>query len=231
MWTNLKDTRLRGLIITVGIIFVSGAIWLFTALTGALNHIIPGPSISASTSMEPYELDFVNGFHKGELLPKDGPQLEWRLSVPRAFLIDLGGKNGISQRGLESPNFFRADMHAVILPDNSGLSPAFLEVNSKPIKRFVAINIYNQSADPNLWTTDACLPDDNYKKFMELHGAKDEHDRRCLPQESSCDIYSHLDGWYVQMTVTRDLYANPESVCRVVKTFLNAHTVHRDDLR
>jgi hypothetical protein len=231
MWTNLKDARSRGLIVTIGIIFVICAIWLFTALTGALNHIMPGLSISASTSMEPYELNFATQVLHNELLQKNIPPLEWRLKIPRAFLVDLGGKNGLPNRGHEARNFFRADFHAVVFPDNSGLSPAVFEIDNKPIKQFVAINIYNSSADPNIVSFDACLTNDNYKKFMESHGAKEEHDRRCLPQESRCDIYSHLDGWYVQMTVTRDLYANPESVCRVVKTFLNAHTVHRDDLR
>jgi hypothetical protein len=184
-----------------------------------------------NSSMEPYELDFVTGFYNRQLVPKDGPQKEWKLSVPRAFLIDRGGENGVANRGSENPNSFRADMHAIILPDNSGLSPAVLEVQNKPIKRFVAINVFNSPADPHITGFDACVTDDQYKKVAEARGAKNEHDKKCLPEANRCDIYSHLDGWDVQMTVSRDIYSNSENVCRVVKAFLNKHTIRRDDLR
>ena len=231
MWTYFKSNRLRASAVTVGVVAVIGVIWFFSSLAETLNHIMPGPSISASMSMEPYELDFATGIHNNVVLPKDTPPFKWTLKVPRAFLVDLNGKSGVPNRGPESRNFYAADLHAVILPDNSGLSPATLAPNKKPLDRFIAINIYNESADWHMRGFDACVTDDDYKKVMEAHGAKNEHDRQCFPQENRCDIYSHLDGWYVQMTVTRDIYADPENVCRLVKAFLNEHTVHRDDLR
>ena len=231
MWSTLKNTQLRTTIIAVMVIVVVGVIGVFIALGNALNHIMPSSNISISTSMEPYELDFLTNIHNNIELPKDAPSLQWKLNVPRAFLVNTIGKNGAAQGGSGAYNLFIANMDAIILPDSSGLSPAVLEPRNKPVTRFVGINIYNQSADPHIRGFDACVTGDDYKKVVEAHGARNEHDKRCSQLENRCGIYSHLDGWNVEMTVTRDIYSDSENVCRVVKAFLNKHTVHRDDMR
>ena len=237
MWSTSKNTQLRTTIIAVMVIVVVGVVGIFIVLGNTLNHIFPSSHIPISNSMEPYELDFRTDIHNSTRLPKDAPSLQWKLNVPRAFLVNILGENGAVRGGPKADDLFMAYIYAIVLPNNSELSPAALEPYDKPItrftslKRFIALSMSNQSTEVKMLGPDACVTDDDYKKVLEAHGARNERDRRCLPQANLCGIYSHLDGWEFEMHVTRDIYSDPENVCRVAKAFLNKHTVHRGDLR
>lgn len=219
--------------IVVAICALGGLSWFVSALFETFQHILPSGGSYNSTSLQPFELSMHTRAKGRELIPSDATPLEWKLVVPRAFVTYIIGDMGDSDHAGDGKggNLFTAYLDAVISDNSLEISPAIFARPEDLFNRYVDIHLFNLPSDPLIMAHDSCITDDNYKTVLESRGAKNVHDRRCSDQFKRCSIYTHADGWDVKITVSRQIYADPDRICNAVLTFLNKHTVHRDDIR
>lgn len=192
-----------------------------------------GSNVSPSTSMELYEINL----RRMEVDAGDketGRVLEWKLAVPRAFLLDENGENGIvykTTNGSETQYSFKLAMQ--VSEDLKEFTPRTQIKAKGKLPRDILIGSTNASSSLTGSSTgfvvayDLCVRQSDEKKIAADYGLK-KFDVNCYDQDYRCSVSSQIDGWGVSATVTKDLYNLPQETCRITKSFLNLYTVKRD---
>jgi hypothetical protein len=196
--------------------FNSGLNRLFGSITGQ-------SSIGISDSMEPYELLFRTEASSKQ--DENSATKEWKLDIPRAYLIDLIGRNGA---GGPQDSFF-VFLEAVFDPRTNDFLPIAQADRSKLMDFAIGLNLANDNARRQLLQTNTCLRADDFSSYMKKFGLE-ERNRACGTNFQRCGVYMHVNGWSVRLSVPRLLYTNPQPICDAVKNFLDEYTVKRDPL-
>ena len=90
------------------------------------------------------------------------------------------------------------------------------------------IHLKNKFAAVSADLGNLCVPQHLRKEILKPYGVSTEYDWPCYEQSLRCTIYTHMDGWSVEIAATKDLYANPENVCQLTRELLESYTVKRD---
>lgn len=213
-----------------------GGWWFVTSVTAALetlNHIMPGRSMAPSSSMKPYEISLrITKYDRKNHVELDGID-EWKLTVPRAFVVDESGTNGalaIATGSLDDSSRYgtRISLH---LKDGSQIVVPITAVPKRPrLPNIISIRLNNRHAAAWISRNDLCVP---WHKATEVAASYKAvaASQTCHETNYLCPIAMHSLGWSVVADVTQNLYTHPEEVCVIVKNFLRTHTVHQDDIR
>ena len=229
---KLKIKRARLLSAAVlSVVALAGLIWLFAAISDTFRHIMPGGANMASTSMEPYDLYFRTNYKNFQPLPESAKPMEWHLKIPRAFVTRQLGSNGaVDLLGHVRDNLF-VDLDANLDSKGENLIPSTTLSSDMMRKNSFMFSLSNQGAPPALSHDSSCVPRHLEKEILGTRGLQGASDIQCTSRDFRCEILIHSDGWYVNLAVTHDLYANPDKVCALAHKFLDKYTVARDDIR
>ncbi|MCA0432661.1 MAG: hypothetical protein LCH46_05305 [Proteobacteria bacterium] len=198
---------------------IYGGYWLFKETRNTLAHIVPTRGISISRSMSPYDISL-------KRRSKSGSISEWKLAVPRAFVVDETGQNGsLPPLPGENTGHFSVRL-AVFARSDDQLRPWESKFDLSAKERNLVVAIGNGS--PAWWITkyDLCVPAHRAKEFAPSNVAR-RRDIPCLDQVRLCKIATQLDGWSIGIAATKDFYAEPDKTCRLVKDFLDQYTIAR----
>jgi hypothetical protein len=137
-----------------------------------------GQTITPSTSMEPYEIN-LRRMEVNEAGKETGRVLEWKLSVPRAYLFDEVGKNGEAY----SLKDYRNTRYGVVMQvqfeaDLTNYTPSTLA--KKPLNAPLNINVSTSNDETSLRGSstgfisefDLCVPGDKRKETAAKYGIK-----------------------------------------------------------
>ena len=214
-------------------VLLGGGVWLVSGWLELFSHIMPtgGANTALSTSMEPFDISLKSKVYdnqRGEL----NQTVEWDIRVPRAYVDDAQGKNG-SVRHLVSTggqDDFKALLAVHVLADGQTLQPYTMMAADQ--KKFddntMVISVYNTYADWWITQNNLCVPQDKDAEFSQKYNAGLGSDLDCFDSIKLCYFSTQLDGWAITINVTKRLYAQPQKVCAMTKTFLNQYTVKRD---
>lgn len=192
-----------------------------------------GSNVSPSTSMELYEIN-LRRMEVDAAGKETGRVLEWKLAVPRAFLLDENGKNGISYSKID----YRATSYSFSLAmqvseDLKDFTPRTLIKSKGKLPRDILIsasNTYGEilgSSTGFVVAYDLCVREHERGLAAAKFGLK-MFSPNCYEQDYRCSINAQIDGWGIGTTVTKDLYSEPDKSCAIMKSFLNKFTVNRD---
>jgi hypothetical protein len=201
-------------------------IWLFGELRSVLDHISPGRSLAPSSSMAPHEISL-------KLAEENGTVNEWKLAVPRAFVVDETGENGAVAPWTGSNTGYFSTSIVLLQADDGKFVPETSVTERHRYSKMKRIVIFLGNTDTDTWIfkNDVCVPQHLLGDAARQYGVKDRNSP-CLDRDNACYIIgAHADGWAVGIAATKDLYANPQQVCATVKTFLNTYTVRRDTIK
>ena len=122
-------------------------------------------------------------------------------------------------------------LNAVLEPDGETLSPATRATPEARKNRGVAIDLANNPQLSEITSGDYCVTGDEFKKFMTDRGDKRDWRRACDPLHARCRIYTHVEGWSVELSVHRSLYPESQKLCKITKYFLKTHTISMDTVK
>jgi hypothetical protein len=217
-----KPKRSRGgcaIATVIAVVMIFASIWFVKEASETLSRIFPGRSLAPSSSMKPYELSFKKATENGGVD-------EWKLAIPRAFVIDQTGQNGdIAPWTGTNTSYFSATVN--LLRNTGGqLVPESAVENPKEFvkKNRILIHLVNYRADSRIVRENLCLP-----QHVQLDG-ESRVIGSCYDRDSVCGVTSHMDGWSLGIAATKDLFRNPLEVCEIAKKFLNQYTVSRSSI-
>jgi len=212
-----------------------------------LTTSIFGPASGVSKSMDGYEVVLRNAFWFSDGEPKAPGQFkEWKLVVPRAYLVNEIGSNG----AIESPEntkgslfwdwfagrhygLYSARLDTVLDSKSLELRPAVLADKKELSGSFVGIKIVNGGEFPIVTVRDYCVREDDVRSYFAIHASGVPTARLpasvCYDVMQRCHINTILDGWRVTLTVSRPLYNQSDEMCRISLAFLNKYTTKRDE--
>ena len=226
-------------------IFIALAWWIL----GEPNRLATsmfGPSANVSHSMDGYEIALRNAFWFSDEEPKDPRQFkEWTLTIPRAYLVKEIGENGAidgpqSAKGNLFLDWFAgrhygdyfARLDTVLDPQSQELRPAVLADEKELRGSFVALRITNGVLFPRIPIKEYCIRESDVLDFFDANKSKLRGFRvpgsLCQDVMPRCHINTILDGWHIELTVSRSLYNRPDDMCRISRAFLNKYTTKRD---
>lgn len=201
-------------------------------LDSGLSHlfasIVGGSSIGISDSMEPYELKFLTVPRDVTPLEAESqPKKKWLLSIPRAYVTDVIGKNGAIGRD----ETFIASLELVFDPTKLTFVPLAFAGKSSIPDYAINVSLENTGGYPQIAKVDYCVRVDDFSDFLSKYNVTHRSDK-CRNSYPRCLLYSHLDGWDIEIMMSRLLYfSDPQPACRSIKAFLDKYTVQRDVLR
>ena len=204
---------------------IAAAYFFSGSLQRTLTRIMPLSGSVSSTSMELAEYALLSSYKNRKPLPKDAPPIAWRLKLPEAYLRSQSGDPDCIY--VPSVCTYRLNFDTVFDRSSGNLSPATLAPQDVRIRNTVSISVDNVPQAAEISSGNHCIRKDDYEAFIRSKGGR-AFDWRCQPTLQRCSIYTHLNGWSISISVPRNLYENPEEICRAVKRFLDKHTTHRD---
>ena len=236
MFKNIPKA-FAGLLLLLAFV-VAGAI-LVSASIGSLTRSMFGPVSTPSRSMEPYEIVLRTTFGGGKKLPADAKPYEWRLILPRAFMnVEIGANGGVnrgnSDKGswwfeAKSEDFF-VFLNTVVNLKSNEVNPEIFAEKKDVDTQGMTIELGNSGLFPDTIESDYCIRDDDYDPSLIKSGYPTSW-RRCDPSTPRCSINTSIDGWDIQLIVSREIYNKPKEACAAAQRFLAAHTVQRDNVR
>lgn len=224
-----KAKGLRASLIVLGVVLV-GLAWFIHSLANTLHHIMPGYSGGISTSMEPRDYVFRRMPDGGKSEERERQPLEWHLRLPRAFVTRDNGRSGVVYRGkLKGGDEFFLTTQTLVNLDGKTFTPTAGQPPEKQMIRSLVISLENTAALGSLRRFKAsCVPQHLRGTILNSRGKTVWRDLPCSERDLRCKISTHMDGWNVEIAATKDLYADPENVCRLARNFLDTYTVRRD---
>lgn len=224
------------LCIAILVIVALGINWLAKSWTHLSSQITMAydSDITPSTNMDLYEINL-----RRMQIDKEGHEtgrvLEWKLAVPRAFLIAERGRNGITYTGsnYEATGYgFSLAMQAS--EDLKNFVPRTLIASKGKIPRDIHLGSANDLDDQKgtsigfIVANDLCVRDQDVSNEAAKFGLQ-QVSGFCHPEDYRCQIETQLDGWGIGINVTQDLDSRPLEACAMAKDFLNKYTVKRDN--
>jgi hypothetical protein len=201
----------------------------------SMNMTMSGSNVSPSTSMELYEINLrrmevdLNGKSTGKIL-------EWKLAIPRAYLIDENGQNNSiyddTNASKASETHYGFTLAMQVSGDSKKSTPRTLIATKGKLPRDILVGASNNVASSIRFIVDndLCVRQTDEDKIAEKYNL-DRYSSSCLERDYRCAITTQIDGWAVGTTVTKELFDDPESACKIAKDFLRSYTVKRDDAR
>jgi len=152
----------------------------------------------------------------------------WRMDIPNAYIYKHFGLNGVPQRTRSGKrNSYGISLDTIINPDTMTLAP-HPNRNSGGGEYAMFIRLMNGSVSRGHQAVNRCV------KPAELDILAGRDKPILFPCTSGrCRLYTHIDGWSVEISVARKFYDEPETTqqfCEVTKEFLQSMTVSRDSL-
>jgi hypothetical protein len=213
-------------------VVLGGLIWWVQSYRELWCHIMPGPTSQVTSSTAPYEVVLRVASKSGKLLNESVPPMEWVLHVPRTYVTRELGKNGVAyRRAIGGGDEYFVDFQANVSADGKTFSPTAGRPANEQIVRSMIFDMRNIEAAPAIRNFDSCVPQHMRKAVFAARGYPNSYGGNCYDRDLRCEISMQVDGWEVDLAVTRDLYADPENACRLARRFLDAYTVRRDDIR
>jgi hypothetical protein len=147
--------------------------------------------------------------------PNNQSPLQWNLRIPHRFVNSVvGDLRNIGPKGFASLN-----LNGRIEP----VTGAFLSASGNDRYGADAIYLHLDNQTTARLKQIPCLSSAN--DSIELQKA----DLRVC-ETKNCSIYDVIDGWNAQYIVPRYLALDPEPLCKTFRTFLNSHTIKRDNI-
>lgn len=226
----MTKSMIGGLLI--GVTLLAAIIWLITGFDNLSRRIMPGASMSPSSSMKPYEISLRTAHPIGWDRDVDTSDkiYEWKLAVPRAFVFDEVGSNGAIDNYKDAKNNqYFPKLRGELDSDMKTLKP-FPLGKRKYGEQHMSMHLRNSRT--SFWEAkyNSCIPQHLVATVAEQYDF-DASSIKCREASKLCSVAMQIDGWFVEAFVTKKLYAQPELVCEVTKDFLQQYTVKRDDLR
>ncbi|PZM17214.1 hypothetical protein [Rhizobium tubonense] len=232
-------------LIPVAVLLVVG--WMVLSGFDHLTQSIFGSGGSASMSVEPYEILLRNAaWPSGRYSGARDKFTEWKLVVPRAYLVNEIGTNGAIYWPVQARSRTRTtgdalldwlagrhyqsyypDLDTVLDSASSELKPAVFASEEERRQSFVGIGLGNRSSFPDVPVADYCVREDDANALLKSVGSNVTL-YGCMAEMPRCNIKTILDGWTVDITVPRRLYNQPDNMCRIARAFLNKYTTKRD---
>jgi hypothetical protein len=224
------------LCVTVLVTFALGFKWLTNSWSHLSSQITMnyGSDFSPATSMELYEINL-----RRMQIDKEGKEtgrlLEWKLAVPRAFLIIERGQNGV----IYTNSNYKATGYGFSLAmqaseDLRNFVPRTLITEKHKIPRDIILGSSNDLDDQKgtsigfIVANDRCVRTQDISKEAAKFGLE-QSSGFCHDTDYRCLIETQLDGWGIGINVTQDLDSRPLEACAMAKDFLNKYTLKRDN--
>jgi len=176
-----------------------------------------------------YELDLTVQTNSREQSRVDGEILKhWRMDIPNAYIYKHFGLNGVPGRTPSGKiNQYGISLDTIIDPETMTLKP-HPNRNSGGGEYAISIRLRNGGGRRKYEGSNRCLKPEEIDILMG-------RDKPTLPPCTSkrCRLYTHVDGWSIEMSVLRKFYDNPETTqqfCEATKELLQSFTVSRDSL-
>lgn len=218
-------------VILILVLSAAGFYWAL-ARVGQLNQSMFGTPNARSASMEPYEMSFKTFIKDGCRARIDGRPYEWRLTVPRAYVVhEIGSQTAVKDgTGGTNASYF-VFMRLVRSEATGQFEPASTYSGPSQDVRSITVNIANSQALQRITDGGRCMQEEAYRK-LEASELGFGAGKTCLPSLPNCRILSHYNGWDVRLTVPQadPLYLDPQKTCDAVNAFLDKHTTHIDSL-
>jgi hypothetical protein len=232
IFQNRTRTALLALAGACAVAAIAGLVWLFGALSDTFNHIMPGSANMASTSMEPYDLYFRTNYKSFKPLAPSAKPMEWHLRLPRAFVTVQHGSNGaVDLLGVVKSDHLFVDLDANLDSSGKVFVPSATLSADNIRKNSIIFFLKNQEAETEIANYDSCIPETKQGDIFKSRGRPTWSNQECSERFLRCTIFMHTDGWYIELGVTHDLFANTEKTCTLAHQFLDKYTVTRDDIR
>lgn len=209
-------------------LLLAGAYFWVTTNKELMWALTRGSVNRTSTSTAPYEVALRLARKDGVPFAEGVPPKEWILNLPRTYVTSEMGKNGSVFR-TDERQFF-VDMDINVEPDGKSFMPSVGIPKGKLVVRSMILFLRNSEARKVVRDNNLCVPQDKDLEMLRPLGEYG-YNRTCGVEDLRCDIEMQIDGWWLDIGVTQDLYKDPSQACALAKTFLEKYTVKRDDLR
>ena len=216
----------------IALLFCAGIVWWAQVYNDLWRHIMPGTFTRLSTSSARYDITLRVASKGGKLLDEGVPPMEWKLRLPRKFVTSEIGTNGVTYRRTPGGgDEYFVDFQVLVSEDGKTFIPTAGKSPKEQRVRSMIFHMRNKSAIPAIRDHVSCVPEHMRKIILEAKGFKPSFNGNCYEQSLRCTIDMHVDGWDIDLAVTKELYATPEIACGLARQFLQEHTVKRDDIR
>lgn len=167
----MNSTAKRILSLVAAAIAIGGAVMLWNSYWRTMASIMPGVNDSSSTSMEPTDLVLRTRFFKGfKLIPENASPLEWRLRLPRSYVVSQIGDTGAVQHEAANCCFVGYHLAVVSDPKSDELLPSVGVPAQVRQREEYIIDITNAGAVPEIAAEDNCITADQFERFMRANG-------------------------------------------------------------
>ena len=219
-------------VLIIALVLSAGVFWWVQSYTTLWRHIMPGNSGRASLSTRPHDVILRVASKGGKLLDESLPPMEWKLRLPRTYVTRWLGTNGVTYRRTDGggDEYFVSFQIKVSDGGDVFIPTAGLAAKDQKV-RSIIFRMRNIEAIPSIRSYESCIPQHLEETILEPRGDKMWNNVECIDRDLRCRIRTQVDGWRVDLAVTKDLYSNPENTCRLAKQFLNQYTLKRDDIR
>jgi hypothetical protein len=217
--------------ICVPTLLLVGAYFWVTTNKNLMWALTRGSVNRTSTSTEPYDVILRIASKDNIAFPDGVPPKEWVLRLPRNYVTVENGKNGsVHIAGGPDETYYSVGFDANVGADGMSFTPSVGKTKDQLVIRSMLLRLRNDEANPITAVNDLCLPQDKNEEILRPLG-RDGYNRDCTKENLRCDIEMQIDGWWLDIGVTQDLYKDPVQTCALARTFLETHTIKRDDLR
>jgi hypothetical protein len=217
----IKSWLKQQFVLIIALLLSAGVFWWVQSYSTLWRHIMPGISSRGSLSTKPYNVTLRVASKAGKLLDESASPMEWALRLPRTYVTrEFGTKGAVYRRKIKGGDFYTVSFQTLVSEDGKTFIPTAM-----------ILKIRNREATPEIRSFDACVPDHMRKVILEARGFKSIFNGYCYERDRRCLIDMHMDGWDVDLVVSKELYATPEVTCGLARQFLQQYTVRRDDIR
>ena len=91
--------------------------------------------------------------------------------------------------------------------------------------RSIIFDLDNKEAIPSIRSYKSCIPQHLMQTILEPRGDKMWRNMECIDRDLRCWIRIQIDGWKVDLFVTKDLYSNAKTLAGLAKQFLDSYTI------
>jgi hypothetical protein len=222
---NLKPLMAAMVLIALAV----GAYWWVTSNKELMWALTRGSVNKTSSSTAPYDVALRIAHKAGIPFGDDVPAKEWILRLPRNYVTREMGKNGSVFRMADNRYF--VTLQTNVATDGQAFTPSVGKPADQLIIRSMFIHLQNDEANELIAKNDLCVPSNKEKDILGPLGYTGARNNPCGESILRCTIQMQLNGWSVELGVTKDLYVDPNQACALARKFLDQYTVKRDELR
>jgi hypothetical protein len=218
---------------------LSGAFyWKFETDYSFRYSLTRGSRNMRSQSSEPYDIALRTSEKSNIDFAEGVPPKEWLLRMPRNYVVSETGTNGAvrkselldtDQNKIDADNrYYSVSLYATVSQDGKIFTPRDQKARGPLAVRSIKFHLINDQALRPIAQDDLCVPQNRRTDILEPRGFNGARNEPC--DTPFCEIRTHMSGWDVRLSVTKDLFSSPDSACAIARGFLELHTIRRDDL-